>query len=277
MKYNLVPSSKAESPNIKYIYILPSSSEGSEYSIVYPDLKAEDIIARKIIISIFDGCSGDALNDIESILKDLLHKKQLKYMERLNTILTAGVGVFILGIINWLIPDPLPFIDELLFSAGGGLTVWKALKDRKVKLPELVDKIYRYRYEGGSQEVEADPFLTLIFKSIRCKLDPLAAGEQIDGMDSIEVESLWMTRYLNIQDISGLIEAGPSKFADLMHVIERVFPVRKLAKLEDKKQTQKIQSHLETCRQETINKTGITNSALAVYIEFYRMCKRHSS
>ena len=271
MKYKLVPSDNMKSNNIIYIYVLPSSFIDTSYSIIYPDFKAEDIFEQNISIRTFEGCSQDAISDIENKLKEVLKKKQLKYIERLNTFFSAGVGVFILGIINWVIPDPLPFVDELLFTVGGGLAAWKAWKDRKVKLPELIDKTFRYGYEGGRPEVETDSLLTLIFKSIMCRHDPLAAGENIDAMDSIEIESLWMTRYLNFDDISLSVKISRSDSNELVQVLERVFHVRKLAKLEGKKQTLKRRSRLEAFKQETLSKTGLTDNALTVYIEFYRI------
>lgn len=273
MKYNLIPSVNREKSDRIYIYILPSSFEGSSYSIAYPDCRAEYILEQKIGIRIFDGCSTEALTDIKNSLKEVLKKNQLKYIERLNTFFTAGIGVFILGIINWVIPDPLPLVDELLFTLGGGVTAWKAWKDRKIKLPDLVDQTFRYGYEGSSPEVETDSLLTLIFKSIRCKIDPLSAGEKIESMDSIEIESLWMTKYLNIQDLPGLVKSSNYDLADLIQVVERIFPVKKLVKLEAKKQTPKIRNRLKICKQETIKKTGVTDSALTVYIEFYKFYK----
>ena len=273
MKYNIVPSNKSEDPGLQYIYIFPTSFEGSEYSVAYPNCKAEDILTQKIGIRTFNGCSSDAITDIENRLKEVLKKKQLKYIEQLNTLFTAGVGVFVLGIINWAVPDPLPFIDELVFTLGGGLVAWKAWSNRKRKLPKLVEQIFRYGYEGRGPEVEADSFITLIYKSIRCKIDPLAAGEHIEGMDSIEIETLWLTGYLNNQDNFDSEKYSISNLKDLILVIERVFPVEKLAKLAVKKQTKKIRKRLETCKQDTIKKTGITNSALTVYIEFYKFYK----
>ncbi|MEA1910407.1 MAG: hypothetical protein U9N32_01875 [Spirochaetota bacterium] len=265
MKYNLIPSENSNSSDTIFIYILPSSFEGSSYSIAYPDYTSEDILAQKIGIRTFDGCSLDALGEIEDKLKERLQKKHLKLEERLNTLFTAGIGVFILGIINWVIPDPLPLVDELLFTIGGGLTAWKAWKDRKVKLSSLEEQIFRYGYDGIRPEIETDNFLSLIFKSIRCKIDPAAAGEKIEDLDSIEIETLWLTRYLNIQDISDL--------KDHILVIERVSPVKKLAKLEAKKQTLKNRNRLEAFRKETVQETGITDSALTVYIEFYKLYK----
>ncbi len=273
MKYNLIPSGNVDSSGAIYIYILPSSFEGSSYSIAYPDYKAEDILSRKIIIRTFDGCSPDALSEIEDKVKEILHKRHLKYVERLNTLFTAGIGVFILGVINWVIPDPLPLVDELLFTVGGGITAWKAWNDRKVKLPALIEQTYRYGYEGGRPEVETDSILTAIFKSIRCRIDPLAAGEKIEGLDTIEIESLWLTRYLNKQDLAASGESSISGIKDLIHVIERVFPVKALVKLESKKQSLKIRGRLQNIKQEATSKTGVSDDALAVYTEFYRVNK----
>jgi len=273
MKYNLIPSGNVNSSGTIYIYILPSSFEGSSYSIAYPDFKAEDILSRKIIIRTFDGCSPNALSEIEDKVKEILQKRRLKYVERLNTLFTAGVGVFILGVINWVIPDPLPLVDELLFTIGGGITAWKAWNDRKVKLPVLIEQTYRYSYEGGRPEVETDSILSAIFKSIRCRVDPLAAGEKIEDLDTIEIESLWLTRYLNKQDLLASEESSTSSLENLFRIIEKVFPVKVLVKLERKKQSPKIRGRLENLKQETINKTGVSDDALAIYIEFYRINK----
>lgn len=273
MKYNLIPSGNKENSDIIYIYVLPASYEGFSYSIAYPDFKAEDILSRKIIIRTFDGCSQDALSEIEDKVKEILQKRHLKYVERLNTLFTAGVGVFILGVINWVIPDPLPLVDELLFTIGGGITAWKAWNDRKVKLPVLMEQTYRYSYEGGRPEVETDSILSAIFKSIRCKVDPLTAEEKIEGLDTIEIESLWMTRYLNPHDLVASEESSASSLEDLIRIIERVFPVKALVKMEGKKQSPKIRGRLQNIKQEVINKTGVSDDALAVYIEFYRINK----
>ncbi len=270
MKYNLIPSGNTDSSDTIFIYILPSSFEGSSYSIAYPDIKAEDIFKGRIAIRIFDGCSSDAPKEIDAELKERLQKKHVKYSERLNSLFTAGIGVLILGIINWVIPDPLPLVDELLFTIGGGLTAWKAWNDRKLKLPALVEQTYRYGYEGGRPEVETDSILTAIFKSIRCRIDPSAAGELIDALDNIEIESLWMTRYLNIQDLLTSKESNPSRLEDLIDVIERVLTVKEIVKLEKRTQSKRVRARLHRIKQETIRKTGIIYDILAVYCEFYR-------
>lgn len=276
MKYNLIPSGNTDSSDTIYIYVLPSSFEGSSYSIAYPDIKAEDIFNGRISIRTFKGCSSDALKEIEAELKERLQKKHIKYAERLNTLFTAGIGVLILGIINWVIPDPLPLVDELLFTIGGGLTAWKAWNDRRLKLPALVEQTYRYGYEGVRPEVETDSILTAIFKSIRCRIDPSAAGELIDALDNIEIESLWMTRYLNIQDLLASKESNPSRLEDLIDVIERVLTVKEIVKLEERTQSKRVRARLHRIKQETIRKTGITHDALAVYCEFYRAFGNYS-
>jgi len=277
MKYNLIPSVNTDNSDIIFIYVLPSSFEGSAYSIAYPDCRAEDILSGGITIRIFDSCSSDALVEIEAEFKERLRKKHVKYAERLNTFLTAGIGVLIIGIINWVVPDPLPLVDELLFTIGGGLTAWKAWNDRKLKLPALVEHTWRYSYEGGKPEVETDNLLTAIFKSIRCRIDPSAAGEVIDGLDAIEIESLWMTRYLNIQDLLASGESNTSGFEDLMDVIERLLTVRKIVKLEERTQSRRVRARLHRLKQETIRKTGIIHDALDVYCEFYRAFGKYSA
>ncbi len=263
--------------DIIYIYILPSSFEGSSYSIAYPDCKTEDILNGRIAIRTFAGCSSDALKEIEAELKERLLKKQEKYTERLNIFFAGGIGVLILGVINWVVPDPLPLVDELLFTIGGGLTAWKAWNDRRIKLPALAEQNLRYSYEGGRPEVETDSILTAIFKSIRCRIDPSAAGEVVDGLDAIEIESLWMTRYLNIQDLVASRGSGISGFEDLMNVIERVLTVRKIVKLEERSQSKSVRARLHRLRQETIRKTGISYDALTVYCEFYRTFGKYSA
>lgn len=277
MNYNLIPSGSIDSSDIIYIYVLPSSFEGSSYSIAYPDCQAKDILAGKITVRIFEECSSDAIGEIEDKLKETLRKKQKKYTERLNTIFSVGIGVLILGIINWIVPDPLPLVDELLFTIGGGLTAWKAWNDRKIKLPVLVEQTWRYAYEGERPKVETDNILTSIFKSIKCRIDPSAAGESIDTMDKIEIESLWITRYLNIQDLLESDVDDIPGHGNLVKVIAKVFPVRKLIQLEKKRQSEKIRDRLQNLKQETIRKTGVSKDALTVYCEVYRNFDNYSS
>lgn len=267
MKYNLIPSVEINDSDNLFIYVLPSSFGGSSYSIVYPECKVEDILTERLFIRKFDGCSLNAILDITTELKERLKKNHLKYSERLNTFFTAGLGVFILGIINWVIPDPLPLVDELLFTIGGGITAWKAWNDRKVKLPALAEQTYRYGYDNFKPEVETDGTLTTIFKSIRCKIDPQEAGDVTKGMDAIEIESLWMTKYLNIQD---LVLSGNSDFGDLIRVLESILFVKKIIRLEKRKQSQRLRRRLINLKQEVIKKTGINQDVLAVYTEFYR-------
>jgi len=268
MKYNLIPTKKAKDPDLKYIYILPASFESSSYSIAYPDCQAEDILAQKICIRIFDGCSPGAIDDIESKLKDVLKEKHQKYIGRLNTLFTAGIGVFILGIINWVIPDPLPLVDELLFTVGGGIIAWKAWNDRKIKLPALTEQTYRYGYDNFKPEVEKDTILTTIYKSIRCKIDPQKAGDVTKGMDTIEIETLWMIKYLNIQD---LVLSGNLDLGDLIRVLESVLFVKKIIRLEKRYQSKRLRRRLLNLKQEVISKTGINQDVLAVYTEFYKL------
>jgi len=267
MKYNLIPSDNTDNSDKIYIYILPASFESSSYFAAYPEFRVDDILAGKIIIQIFEGCSSNAIEEIETKLKDLLQKKYEKYAERINTFFTVGLGIFILGIINWVIPDPLPLVDELLFTIGGGITAWKAWNDRKIKLPALAEQTYRYGYDNFKPEVETDSILTTIYKSIRCKIDPQEAGDVNKGMDTIEIESLWMTKYLNIQD---LVLSGKSDFGDLIRVLESVLFVKKIIKLEKRNQGKKLRQRLLNLRQEVIKKTGISQDVLAVYTEFYR-------
>jgi hypothetical protein len=270
MKYNLVPSGNASDPDIKYIYILPSSFEASHYSIAYPSCKTEDILNRKIIIRTYKGCSPQALGEIKSKLKKILRNQQTISTDKVNMKLTFGIGVFILGIVNWFIPDPLPFIDELLFTLGGGLLTWKSWSSRRTKLPLLEEQIYRFVYNGGIPEVEMDGVLSIIFKAIKCKHNPLSSDEKVEGLDSIELESLWITRYLNLQDhiLSGNILFLNLK--KLMQVLEKVFPIKKLVKIESINKNRKIRERIKNLKQDVIEQTGISENALAVYIELYR-------
>lgn len=268
MKYHITPSQNTDSSDIFYIFLLPTSFEGSSYSIAYPECKVEDILAGRLSIRKFDGCSSNAIIEINTELKERLKKKHLKYAEHLNTFFTAGVCVFILGIINWVIPDPLPLVDELLFTIGGGITAWKAWNDRKIKLPALAEQTYRYGYDKFKPEVETDSILTAIFKSIRCKIDPQEDGDVTKGMDTIEIESLWITKYLNIQD---LVFSGNSDFGDLIIVLESVLFVKKIIKLEKRRQGKRLRRRLLNLKQEVIKKTGINQDVLAVYTEFYRL------
>jgi len=268
MKYNLIPSGGINNSDNIFIYVLPGSFEGSSFSIAYPKYKVEDILAGRLVIRKFDGCSSDAILEINTELKERLKVKHLKYVERLNTFFTAGIGLLILGIVNWIIPDPLPLVDELIFTVAGGITTWKAWNDRKVKLPVLEEQTYRYGYDNFKPDVETDIILTAIFKSIRCKIDPKEAGDVTTGMDTIEIESLWMTKYLNIQD---LVLSGNSDFGDLVRVFESVLFVKKIIKLEKKIQSKRLRRRLKTLKQEIFSKTGINQDALAVYTEFYRL------
>ncbi len=276
MKYNLIPSGEINNSVRLFIYVLPASFDGSSYSIAYPECKIEDILVGRLTIRIFDGCPPEAILEITSELKERLKKKQLKYSERINTFFTAGIGILILGIINWIIPDPLPLVDELIFTVVGGITVWKAWKDKKVKLPLLTEQTYRYGYDNFKPDVETDSILTTIFKSIRCRIDPLASGEIIDGLDPIEIESLWMIRYFNIQDLIASGVFNTSGLEDLADVIDRVLTVKKLVKLEERKQSKRGRSRLHRIKQDTIRKTGISRKALEVYIEFYRVFLNYS-
>jgi hypothetical protein len=215
--------------------------------------------------------------EIEAELKEKLKKNHLKYAERLNTLFSTGIGFTILGIINWIIPDPLPLVDELLFTIGGSLMAWKAWNDRKVKLPLLIDQNYRYGYDGVSPDVEADSILTLLFKSIRCKIDPKRTGEMIEGMDKIEIESLWMTRYLNLQDHLTSGEFNTTELEQLIKVIEKVPGLKKVVKREFKQKSRRSRLHLNSLKKEIIRKTGITSDAMEVYIEIYRIIENLNS
>jgi hypothetical protein len=270
MKYKLIPSEERNNSNTLFIYVLPTSFEGSSFSIAYPECKVEDILAGRLSIRKFDGCSIEAILEINTELKERLKVKHLKYAERINTLFTAGIGILVLGIVNWVIPDPLPLVDELLFSIIGGITAWKAWKDRKVKLPLLAEQTYRYGYDNFKPDVESDIILTTIFKSIRCKIDPKKAGDVSKDMDKIEIESLWISKYLNIQDQISSGDFELSKLKYLISIITKIFPIRKIVKLQSKKQKKSRRDYLVNLLEDTLVETGISSKVMEVYIEFYR-------
>jgi hypothetical protein len=269
MKYNLIPSGNTSKKDSIFIYILPSGFEKSSYLIAYPDFAPEDILAGRISIRTFEGCSTEAFEEIKVELKGRLRKKYEKYLENINTLFTLGLGFFILGIIDWVIPDPVLFIDELVLMIFGGFTAWKSWRGKKEKLPMLKNKIDHYNYNSMYPKIGTDTILTSIFKAIRCKIDPIGAVEIVDGMDEIEIESLWMTRYLNIQDLSAAADISGIK--ELLRVIKKVFLLRRLLKLEGKKQNKWIRSQFLNLEQQTESNTGILPEVLAVYLEFYKL------
>ena len=144
---------------------------------------------------------------------------------------------------------------------------WKGGSDIKRKLPLLTDKVNRFSYNKSSIKVDADKSLTVIYQAIKCKTDPLKAGENIQGLDRIEIESLWITKYMDINELKSDTIPGRNKLQEFIDVLIRTLPVQAIVRIENRKNNRK---GLEKLKNKTIREAGITSDALAVYVEFYR-------
>ena len=254
------------------IYAIPVSAKQDDYLIIYPKSmakKLKNLVAMGgVSVRRFESCASRSLTDVKQKLKEMLAKKLQEYAGTTTQILIAGAAIAVLGIISWVLPDPLFLVDEILFTLGGATMVGSAIYSRRKSLPVYRDRARLSVARIDDLQAENDPLLTSIFRAIQAKEKLSGASETQIGL--VELEAEWLYRYVNVGE---MIESGKLKKENVRAVlgaIEDILPLRRLLRQESKAGRPGAKSRFKLLTTGICERCGITESALTVYCDFYR-------
>ena len=282
MKYEIIgPRGKSRGRYTrKTIYILPVSPDSGEYLMLYPKIPDKEIReALKGNALQVDGFAGMEAGVVDS-LKDKLKQSIWKYFEKsirkATNLFVGGVAVLVLGIVNWVLPDPLPLVDELAFSLTGIILLTLGQKRRSKAVSENEDVSIIFDKRIMDIPIIENPLLSNLYESIRIKDRPLGPAHHL-GTDLIEKEAEWLLKYLDVEQMVKNGEATLSQVREIKGVIDSALPMRDLAALDRKrgrstsfKQTGRIAGRKRQLSEEIFKSHGITGNVLEIYRELYK-------
>jgi hypothetical protein len=261
------------------IYILPVSSDSDEYRIIYPDRLEKNplkILERGgIRIYEFEGCSKLAVSEVREYLVKKLDQSAIDYSRTTNTLIGSGIAVGLFGIVDWLLPDPLPVVDETFFIVTGTIMVFLGFRQRR-QTDQYRDRVAWAKMNLQGLKASDQSVLTRLFKSIRTKEKPETEDDsQPPFPDRIDLESQWLVRYIDVHE---MIESGKATDVQVKEVIASlcdIIPLRALVKMEKRSDRVAVRRRLKTLKEKIAEELGITDSALSVYCEFFKSAQNY--
>jgi len=260
MKYrimsNIDPSGCEKDRNA--LFIMPRGPEPSDFLIVYPKNLQKSIrnllVHPHFEIRIFQGAYEEEIDNVKERLIDEVDKKLHRLISRGSNWFAAGIVIAVFGLINWIIPDPIPLVDEMIMTLGGAAAAVAGFNLRRRGSEEEKRKADIARCDINSAEPKVDPLLTWFYGALKAKSDPREEAEESSGADDIEIESRWLTKYGDFELLSSQGTVQPEEVVCFFRVLKDVFPVRKFLRVRGRSSIRKLQE-----------KYGFTRDAVAVY------------
>ena len=263
---------------LQTIYILPLSADPERYRVIYPEFRnrfgrrhldtnlAERINQGKLLIRQFKSCTSAAAAAIKRNLGGTVKQRLLGQNLRANQLLVAGVVVFIVGIIDWTFPDPLPLVDEIILTGAGGLLAYLGYTQKKRYLPSAKEQVERALRDLDDLVISEDPLLSRIHDSLEAGVEDEPGHDSLAGADQ---RADWLLKYVNVQELIRSGAATEDEVRQTMGALSDVFPLRKLAEAE---------GHVERWRRRigaAAQKHTISEAVLSVYVEFFKSAQEH--
>jgi len=259
------------------IYILPLAADPAQYRVVSPsglDRNLVDVALQgKLSIRTFAGCPTETSRVVGEQLARQCTRQAERYASRLSQLAMTGGALAVLGLINWVLPDPIPFADELLLTLGGGGLAYYAYTRRRKALPGL-----RLKVEGAERQLAAlvpvpDPFLDRIYRAIRARSSPPPGAGGVGTTDSVEAESAWLVKHLDLQSLVERNREARADLTRLLEVLEDSFPLGRISALERRLRRQPSDRRSRRAAQRLALRIGMSRDALTVYAEFRRIAR----
>jgi hypothetical protein len=255
------------------IYVIPVSSDPEDYRIIYPNTLKKNIVEllldKAIQIMAFESCSENAVWDVREYLKNQLEQKNERHSSRINTGFICGIGLAVLGLLNFTFPDPLPLIDELLMMIGGGVWAFRSARAKRL-LPQFRERVQQAENWVRDLEAFSDPLLTRIYGSVKAKQEPQQQDLEQTTLDRIEAESQWFVKYLNIRDMIESESVTTDEVREVIEALEDIIPLKTLVRLERSYERSGMPVRLKRLRDKVKSQLEMSDDALAVYCGFYR-------
>jgi hypothetical protein len=259
------------------IYVMPLSADPEQFRVLCPsnlrkkllDLAVQD----RLSLRVYAGCPVEAAVLVREQLSRQCNRDADRYGSRLNRLAATGAALAVLGLVNWVLPDPIPFADELLLTAGGAGLAYYGLATRRRNLPQLRRKVEVAERQLGALTPVEDVLLGRIYKSIRAKTSPdLRSG--IEGtVDLVEAESAWLVEDLDLRSLVESGAAAPSDLRHLMEVLGDAVPLGRIAALDRRLRRRPADRRARGALERLAGRLGMSRDALTVYGEFYRITR----
>jgi hypothetical protein len=256
------------------IYVLPTSADPAQHRVLSPaglDRKLVDAALQgKLSVHVFGGCPKETCRVVRGQLVRQCRRRAESYGTRLGRLAMAGAILAALGLINWVLPDPIPLADELLLTFGGAGLAYYAYTQRRKSLAGL-----RAKVEQAVQQLEAlapvpDPLLGRIYRAIRARSSP-PGGDGRSAANSVEAESAWLVEHL---DLHSLVERGRVSRPDLQRLVgalEDSLPIGRVGALERRLRRQPLDRRARRAVERLARRLDMSRDAITVYAEFYRI------
>jgi hypothetical protein len=259
----------------KCIYIVPLSLDPSHYQVLIPANLSKHLldllIQDKLVIRKFHRCPQEAAATVTAQLQRSCTQGPSRYSNRMNQLIVLGTVLFVLGIINWTFPDPLPLIDEILMIGGGAGVGIAGYVSRRKNLSLLQNKTGKAAQRLSELECADDPLLTRIHEAIRAKSSPDYDRSGKEAVDLFEVESEWLVKYLDLQRLLDSNAATIKDLGCLLDVLSNAFPLPRFLALEQKLRRDPTDRRTRRARDSLAQRYGLSGDAFTVYAEFYRL------
>lgn len=259
----------------KCIYIVPLSLDPSRYQVLIPANLSKNLldllIQDKLVIRQFSRCPKEAAATVTAQLEHRCTQGPARYSSRMNQLIIVGTAVFVLGIINWTLPDPLPLIDEILMiGAGAGLGI-AGYVSRRQNLSLLEIKTGKAAQRLKQLECVDDPLLTRIHEAIRTKSAPDYDRSGKEVVDQFELESEWLVKHLDLQRLLDSHAVTIRDLSCLLDVLSNAFPLARFLSVEQKLRRDLTDRKSRRVRGNLVQRYGLSGDAFTVYSEFYRL------
>jgi hypothetical protein len=259
----------------KCIYIVPLSLDPSRYQVLIPANLSKNLldllIQDKLLIRQFHGCPQGAAATVTAQLQRSCSQGPPRYSTRMNQLIVLGAVLFVLGIINWTFPDPLPLIDEILMIGGGAGVGIAGYVSRRKNLSLLQSKTGKAVQRLSELECVDDPLLTRIHEAIRTKSAPDYDRSGQEVVDLFELESEWLVKYLDLQRLLDSEAVTIQDLSCLLDVLSNAFPLPRFLAAEQKLRRDPADKKARRARDSLAQRYGLSGDAFTVYSEFYRL------
>ena len=271
MKYRMMKFEWLPDPSRQpaVIYIIPVSADSEEYRVIYPSTFSRNAVRLlyygDVSIRAYKGCPPEALESVRQKLTEMLIQRTEGVVSRATHMFLGGIGLAVLGVISWTLPDPLPLVDEIGFLLGGVVLALQGARHRQKKVPAYREMARVAETQIDGLEPDDDPFLSAVVHSIQAKARPDGDhGEE----DRIEAEGKWLVEYVNVRE---MIENETVKPQEVRRIVSGLLDVIPMRAMQVGRSSKRKRRRLERI----LARTGLSDDALTVYCEFYRAAREY--
>ncbi len=259
------------------VYIIPTSADPDDFLVIYPrslaKTRGDTLALARTRIRYYAGCPPGALAAVRRRLRELLDKKMDDFASAAGLLMAIGAGLAALGIASWVIPDPLPLVDEILFTVGGAAIFGLGLRSRLKSLPVLRDRARLVAAEVADLEGDEEPLLSHIARSLAVRAE--LSAKPAPAEERAELEAEWLVRSVRIDEMiaSGKLTAESVK--RVLGAIADILPIRALSKRSFRSAGPRGQKRRRRIVANSVENSGLSEEALDVYCEFFKSAEAY--